>query len=103
MRVTLTIDGGLAHMPGLAKPITVDAAQLSADDAATLRRLCDAVPATAYETPASQREVIPDGRRYRLTIERGNERRRLDAADPIDHPAIAELITFVRKRGTRGN
>jgi hypothetical protein len=45
--------------------------------------------------------AVADGRRYRLTIETGDVRRELIAADPVDDPAIAHLIAFVQQRGRR--
>ena len=99
MRVELTTDGGFAHIPGLAAPVVVDSAQLAGEDAAQLRRLCDAASASAKSDDAPQPSSIPDGRRYRLTIETGDKRRELKISDPIEHPAIAALIAFVQQRG----
>jgi hypothetical protein len=100
MRVELTIDGGFAHIPGLASPIVVDSAHLAAEEAAQLRRLCDAATAIAHQQ-ASNASALPDGRRYQLTIETEGSRRVLTAADPIEHPALAHLIAFVQQRGRR--
>ena len=102
MRVELQIDGGFAHVPGLAKPIVVDATQLSATEAAELERLCAALPDPKHASTTPQRPAIADGRRYRITIETAHDRHQIDAADPIDHPAVANLVTFLQKRGRRG-
>ena len=99
LRVKLTMDGGLAHMPGLAKPLVVDSSQLSAENSAELQRLCDALPAKPKQKPARKAPPMPDARCYTLTIEAGAKRREVSAADPIDHPAIADLIAFVRRCG----
>ena len=101
MRVALTTDGGFAHIPGLAAPIVVDSAHLAAEEAAQLRRLCDAAAAITNPQVASNAPALPDGRRYRLTIETEGSRRVLTAADPIEHPALAHLIAFVQQRGRR--
>jgi len=42
-----------------------------------------------------------DGRRYRLTVYLGDSRREVTATDPVETPAIAELIAFVEKHGQR--
>jgi hypothetical protein len=99
MRVKLIIDGGFAHIPGLAAPIVIDSAHLSAEEVAQLRRLCDEVSAAGQDRAIAP--TIADGRRYRLTIETGESRRDLIAADPVDDPAIAHLIAFVQQRGRR--
>jgi hypothetical protein len=101
LRVTLWIDGGFAYLPGLARPIALNAAQLGDEHAAQLQRLCDSACAVAPQRKASRSANVPDGRRYRLTVESGDARREVTAADPVDAPAIAELIAFVEKHGRR--
>jgi hypothetical protein len=101
--VTLQIDGGFAHVPGMAQPIAVNAAHLGSERAAQMQRLCDAACAVAPKRGARGAAAIPDGRRYRLTIETGGSHREVTAADPVDEPAIAELIAFVRGLGGLGS
>jgi len=101
MRVELTIDGGFAWIPGLAKPIVLDGARLAGSDLAELRRLCQAALAARNLHPAAQLAALPDARRYQLTIDIDGERHDVTAADPVSQPAVAELIDFVRARGMR--
>jgi hypothetical protein len=101
LRVTLRIDGGLAHFPGLAKPIELDDAQLGLEGAAQMRRLCEGVCAAPAPPGLATNSPHPDGRRYRLTVEVEGSRREVVAADPVDTPAIAELIAFVEEHGRR--
>jgi len=102
LRMTLKIDGGFAPVPGLARPIELDAAQLGAEHAAHAQHLCTAACAVAQQGRRAQAAPIPDGRRYRLTIEADGSRHEVTAADPIGEPAIAELIAFVEAHGRRG-
>jgi hypothetical protein len=101
LRVTLRIDGGFAYLPGLAGPVALDATQLGDEHAAQLQRLCESACAVAPKRKASRAAGVPDGRRYRLTVELGDSRREVTAADPVDAPAIAELIAFVETHGRR--
>ena len=101
LRVTLRIDGGFAYMPGLGRPIALNAAQLGDEHAAQLQRLCESACAVAPKRKAGRAAAVPDGRRYRLTVDLGDSRREVTAADPVDAPAIAELIAFVEKHGRR--
>jgi hypothetical protein len=101
LRVTLQIDGGFAYLPGLARPIALNAAQLGEEHSAQLQRLCESACAVAPKRKASRSASVPDSRRYRLTVESGDSRREVTAADPVDAPAIAELIAFVEKHGRR--
>ena len=101
MRVELTIDGGFAAIPGLARPMVADDADLAAADARELRRLCRAALATPTGSAAARPGPMPDARRYRLAIEVDGATQLLVATDPIGQPALAELIDFVRARGAR--
>lgn len=100
IRIELTIDGGFAYVPGLAKPIVVESAQLDAADAQELQRLCEALPAAAAQPKQSTRSsAMPDARAYTLTIETPGTRLQINAADPVENRHVAKLIAFVRKRG----
>jgi len=101
MQVELTVDGGFACFPGLAKPIIVDAARLSGADAAHLERLCAAALAAARRSATPPAATVCDARRYHLTIDIDGVQRELDAADPVSQPAVAALITFVTDVGRR--
>ena len=123
LRMTLKIDGGFAHVPGLARPIELDGRRRGStlqarkqggdsgcgrvegdEHAAHARRLCAAACAVAQKGDAPHRAAaIPDGRRYRLTIETEGARREVTAADPVLEPAIAELIAFVETHGRRSD
>jgi hypothetical protein len=102
LRVTLKVDGGFAYVPGLARPIELDAAQLGAEPAAQMRRLCDAACAVAPQGEAGAAAPTRDARRYRLTVEVQGTRHEVVAADPVAAPAVAELIAFVEAHGRRG-
>ena len=101
LHVTLRIDGGFAYLPGLARPIALDAAQLGDEHAAQLQRLCESACAVAPKRKAGGAAAVPDGRCYRLTVDLGDSRREVTASDPVDAAAIAELIAFVEKHGRR--
>ena len=101
MRIELTTDGGFAAIPGLATPILVDAANLSPEHSVELKRLTgDALAEKASRGPAKA-APIPDGRRYRITIQHDAAHYELDAADPMIPPAFAALMEFVRANGRR--
>ena len=101
LRVTLRIDGGFAHVPGLARPIALDAAHVGGEHAAQMQRLCEAACAVPPKRGLATTSPNPDGRRYRLTVEMEGSRHEVAAADPVDEPAIAELIAFVEEHGRR--
>jgi hypothetical protein len=102
MRIELRIDGGLAHFPGLAKPLVVDSKQLAEDDKAQAINLChaalDARSHAADPPSAPAPAPTADARRYRLKIELDGSTHELATTDPISNPAIAQLIAFLEDR-----
>jgi len=101
MRVELTTEGGFATFPGLAKPIVLDAAELSADDNMELEKLAAAARDENLPYQSSRAAPVPDGRRYRISIRHENASYVLEAADPMVPPAFGALMDFVKKNGRR--
>ena len=101
MRVELKIEGGFAHVPGLARPLLVDADTLDDAAASILRNLCETVLSDATASGAAGATIVPDGRRYRVTIIDPRGTREIAAADPVEHPALSALIEFVQTHGRR--
>ncbi len=98
MRMQVHIDGGIAYFPGLAKPIVLDTATLSAQDAEELKRLIAA--ARFFELPASigqQPARGADYRRYTITVDDGSAHHTVEFTDPITDPHLEALITFAQK------
>ena len=100
MRIELTTEGGVAAIPGLAKPILLESMTMSSEQCAHLQRLVDAALMERTQC-ASPKAAVPDGRRYRLTIQRDGARSEIEAEDPAIPPAIEALMQFVRLNGRR--
>ena len=101
MRVELSTDGGFAAIPGLAKPVLLDAADLSPDHGAELKRLVEAAVAEKAQRGSVKAAPVPDGRRYRITILGDGARNEIEAADPMIPPAFEALMEFARANGRR--
>lgn len=102
MKVELTISGGLAYLPGLAKPVTIDGEALSAAEAEKLARLVAA--ARFFERPATPSAPVPgtaDMQSYVITVHEdvgheGSRRHTLRLADPVEDPDLGALLNFLR-------
>ena len=89
------IEGGLAHFPGLAKQQTV-----SFDDLATPER--QEITSLANQTnffgcAASNDTARPDARTYTVGLTIDGRSRELRLAEPIRDPAMAKLVSTVRR------
>ncbi len=96
--VTVAVDGGIAAFPGLARPYTVDAADLTPEEAEELASLAAdffALPEPAVEPRFS----APDARTYTITVSSGGQERTLTLTDPLpDDPAVRRLVDLVEER-----
>jgi len=100
MQVVLHIDGGFAAMPGLAGPFVVSDQAVAPGERGKL----DALVQAALDDRGScggPAQNCPDGRTYRLSIERDGGQEELVAGDPAVPPAFSALAQFVRQHGQR--
>jgi hypothetical protein len=97
MRVTLQTEGGVAHFPGLSKPVTIETNQLSEQDAAELKRLVDA--ARLSDRPAQLGRAAPgaaDYQQYTITVETGDRSQTVRMSDLGDDPDLKRLLRFLQ-------
>lgn len=94
----ISIGGGLAHFPGLTKEQTVSFDQLGESDRQELTRLADEAE---FFTCAPASLPRPDARSYTITLTIGGRSRELQVAEPIENPALARLVSKVRRLCTR--
>lgn len=104
-RVTLRVEGGLAHIPGLARPRTVDSDELDEEDRAGLMDVLGAaglLPGTvaaAPPPPAPSRGA--DRQTYTVTVECSGEQREVTVSDPVGDEPYGALVRTVRRLSRR--
>lgn len=99
MHVHFTVSGGLAYLPGLARPADIDSDRLSGADAAELQRLVDA--ANFFSLPSKINPPHPgaaDYFQYTVTIEQGGQRHRVEWTDIAEDPGLRELRLFLQAK-----
>lgn len=110
MRIELVVEGGVAHLPGLAGPFVVDTESLAADEASRLKALVESsgvLRRGAREAGAAGGRRGPgaeggaDVRSYRITFDDGSHRRTLRLRDPLA-PGLAPLVEFLRRKQREG-
>jgi hypothetical protein len=99
MRVHFTVGGGVAYLPGLAKPVVIDSDQLSKTDAAELKHLVDA--ANFFALPSKINPPRPgaaDYFQYTVTIEQGEQRHTVEWTDLAEDPNLQQLRSFLQAK-----
>jgi hypothetical protein len=98
MRMQVRIEGGIAHFPGLARPIILDTDMLPAQDAEEMRRLIAAAHFFALPPATGQPAVHgADARRYTITVDDGPAHSTVQVSDPVTNPHLEALLTFAQK------
>ncbi|MFO1429890.1 MAG: protealysin inhibitor emfourin [Candidatus Competibacteraceae bacterium] len=99
MHVQFTTEGGIAYLPGLSKPVTIDSEQLAPAEAAELNRLIEATH--FFERPAQIRGVPPgaaDYQRYTIVVEEGGRKHTVQLTDPVQDPEFQKLLNFLKSQ-----
>ncbi len=97
MRITLQQSGGVAYLPGLAKDVEVDTADLEpheADHVEALARRSRDEARGEHQPPT----VVPDAREYRLRISEDAAEEHVAVHDPLPSGATADLIQWLLQR-----
>ncbi len=96
MRVRFAIEGGLAHFPGLARPVEIDLDRLPAAEAEQLRELFERVGARAGATLAQGTAGRgADRRLYRIELEGPQGRSLLEVEEPLTDADLQRLVRML--------
>jgi hypothetical protein len=93
MRIHFQSDGGLAYIPGLSRPRTVDTALLPAGEAAALEDLVQR--AEFFAKPVEIGTPAPgsaDQRAFTITVEDAHRSHTVKVTEPVSDPALATLL-----------
>ena len=100
MRITFSMSGGFAHMPGLSRPVSIDLSELSADEAQELQVLLQDLDFSGLRKVAAKpRSGAADYRTYKIAVEEGNRTRSIMLTDPVEDPKLQRLIAILRGKG----
>jgi hypothetical protein len=97
MRVIFQIEGGIAHFPGLSRPMTIETEAMPEPEAAELRELMGA--ARLLDRPAHVGRPAPgaaDCRQYTITVEAQHRRYTVRLSDPVEDPDLQRLLRFLQ-------
>jgi hypothetical protein len=93
VEASISIEGGIAHFPGLARERRVDFSTLRDTEIETFRALVEKARFFArQDAPAGGGA---DRRTYRIAIDLGGGRKMLTVRDPVNDPDLAALIRFI--------
>jgi len=95
--VEFATSGGVAYFPGLARPTTIKADQLSEEEAREL----DHLVATSHffdlpeRMPDNMAPGAADYRQFTITITKGGQSHTMMVNEPVEDPELKRLISFL--------
>ncbi|MEO8630547.1 MAG: protealysin inhibitor emfourin [Betaproteobacteria bacterium] len=108
MRITFSMSGGIAHFPGLSRPISIDLDASSAHAIGNLRELlrevdffslpahCGGAQQVAGKTGAAA-PAAADHRTYTITLEAERQTHTVQVSDPVGDERLQRLIALLRE------
>jgi len=99
MRIEFTSEGGIAHFPGLSRPLVIDAPDLSAEESAELARLLEG--ARFFELPRSvgtPPRGAADYRRYTIDVDDDGRQHTVTLVDPVADSGLQQLLRFLQTK-----
>jgi len=97
MQVQLKMEGGLAYIPGLSKPIMIGSETLSTQETAKLKQLLDT--AHFFDLPSVIGTPAPgaaDYRQYIITVDEDGKHHTVRMVEPIEDPNLQALLTYLK-------
>ncbi|HEY3532231.1 MAG TPA: protealysin inhibitor emfourin [Casimicrobiaceae bacterium] len=97
MRIDFRMEGGIAALPGLATPLTIQCDALPPDKQAQWRALLQR--ANFFARPEDEPSPShPDARSYTIVVDDGANCRSITVHEPIQDPALQSLVEALRER-----
>ena len=97
MKINFKMDGGLAYLPALSKPFSIDTTQLETREANQLESLVQG--ARFFNQPAQAAKAAKgaaDYRTYTITVEDGPHVHTIQLTDPIADMNLQKLVSHLR-------
>jgi hypothetical protein len=95
VRLSLSVDGGFAALPGLRRPLTVDVDALPAQEASEVRHLLDAAGFFGLPPRLAAPPGASDYREYTITVEDGDRRHTVKFPEIGAPPELLQLIDWL--------
>ncbi len=99
MRIQFTMEGGIAYIPRLREPMTLESDQLPEQEAEELKRLVKATD--FFNLPTMVGVPSPgaaDYYRYTITIQDEGKQHTVQLTEPVKDPNLQELLNHLRAR-----
>jgi hypothetical protein len=98
MRIRFKTEGGIAHLPGLGEPVTIDTEELPVEEAKELERLIEAadffeLPSTSDPPPGAA-----DYQQYTISVTTPSRSHEVRLTGPIENPHVRELVNHLRAK-----
>ena len=98
MRISFKTEGGIAHLPGLSRPVTIDTDELPAKEANELERLIEAANFFELSATSAPPRGGADYQQYTITVNTPERSHTVRLVDRIEDPHVRELVNHLRTK-----
>lgn len=99
MRITFTMEGGIAYFPGLSQPVIIDSGELPRQETNELEQMVEA--ARFFDQPATIRPTArgaADYYQYTVTVEEGGRQHTVRMTDLVEDAGLQVLLHYLRAK-----
>ena len=98
MRVEFKTDGGFFYLPDRGEPVTIDTADLPAEEAEELRRLIEAANFFDLPEASAPPRGAADYLRYTISVTDPQHSHTVHLSDPIQDPDVQALVEYLEAK-----
>jgi hypothetical protein len=98
MRIKFKTEGGIAHLPGLSEPVTIDTEELPVEQANELERLIEAADFSELPSTSDPAPGAADYQRYTISVTTPSRSHEVRLTDLIEDPRVRELVNHLRAK-----
>ena len=98
MRIQFKTEGGLAYLPGLSRPVTIDTGELPAEEADELERLIETADFFKLPDDSVPPRGAADYHQYTISVAAPGRSHTVRLANPIEDPSVRELVNSLRAK-----
>jgi hypothetical protein len=97
VRITFQVQGGIAFIPGLSKPVVIATEQLPSDSRAKLENLVRAADFFALPpTVGKKLQGTADYRQYTIEVEDTGDTHTVSVIEPFENSKLEDLISALQ-------
>ena len=95
LRIQYAVEGGIAYLPGLSKPVIIDTNELPPNEANELERLIEEVDFFNLPANYTRPRDAADYQEYTISVTARGHSHTVRFIDPVENPPLLALVHYL--------